>query len=162
MRHCMATTGASRAMVVMVITVLGTLGCAHPQPVGQGAAPSDDDGLRDQIVAHERAGMEALKVGDLATFAASIAEEAVFVDAQGPATKAEVVAHTAEFRLSTYAMADVRFIRLSRDAGLIAYTLTESGTSHSRTFSARVHVTSVWRERNGTWLCEFSQETLAR
>jgi len=56
--------------------------------------------LRDQIVAAERAELDALKSGDHAAFAALIADEAVFVDAAGAASKAELVKHVADFRLT--------------------------------------------------------------
>jgi hypothetical protein len=56
----------------------------------------------------------------------------------------------------------VKFIPLSAESGLIVYMLTESGTSHGKDFTARVHVSSLWIKRDGKWLCEFSQETGAR
>jgi ketosteroid isomerase-like protein len=120
------------------------------------------DALREQIIAQERAGLDALKAGDLAKFGASTAEDAVFVDAHGPATKAEIMEHTAEFRLHDYTMSDVRFIPLSSESGMIIYLVTESGTSHGKDFSARAYVSSLWRKRGGKWLCEFSQETGAK
>ena len=119
-------------------------------------------GMRDEIVAQERAGLEALKIGDIAAFGASMAEDAVFVDASGPAGKAQVVKNVAGFRLLDFTMADLRFVPLSADTGLLVYTLQESGTTHGKEFSARVHVASVWSKHSGKWLCEFSQETAAK
>src|SRR5271167_4064475 len=81
-------------------------------------------GLQEQIMAQERAGLDALKTGDLAAFANSTAEDAIFVDAHVPASKAEVIEHTAEFRLHEYSMDDVRFVPVSADSGLIVYTLS--------------------------------------
>jgi uncharacterized protein (TIGR02246 family) len=118
--------------------------------------------LREQIVAQERAELDSLKTGDLTAFANCLADDAVIVDAQGPAGKAEVVKHTADFRLHEYAMADVRFVPLSADSGLIVYLMTESGTSHGKEFAARVHVSAVWLKRDGRWMCVFSQETAAK
>jgi len=132
-----------------------------PMP-GQSIPATPTDALQEQIVAHERAGLDALKTGDVAIFGASTADDAIFVDAHGPATKAEVMEHTAEFRLHDYTMADVRFVKLSPDSGLIVYMLIESGSSHGKDFTARDHVSSLWLKRDGKWLCEFSQETGAR
>jgi len=148
---------------VSVILLMAALGYAQPQQ----SAPARHenfrgDGLGAQIVAQERAGLDALKTGDLAAFAASTADEAIFVDAHVPASKAEVIEHTAEFRLHEYSMDDVRFVPVSADSGLIVYTLSESGTSHGKEFSARVHVSSLWLRRGGRWLCLFSQETAAK
>jgi len=120
------------------------------------------EGMRLKIVAKEQEGLNALKTGDLAAFANSLAEDAVFVDAHGPASKAEVVEHTAGFRIQEYAMEDVRFVQLSKTSGLIAYTLTEKGTSHGRDFAAKVYVSALWAERGDKWVCVFSQETAAK
>jgi uncharacterized protein (TIGR02246 family) len=119
-------------------------------------------GMRDEIVAQERAGLEALKIGDIAAFGDSMAEDAVFVDSSGPAGKAQVVKNVSGFKLRDFAMTDVRFVTLSTDTGLIVYTLEESGSTHGKEFSARVHVASVWSKHSGKWLCEFSQETAAK
>ena len=119
-------------------------------------------GLKDEIVAQERVGLEALKAGDIAAFGGTIAEDAVFVDASGPAGKAQVVKNVAGFRLRDFAMSEIRFVPLSADTGLIVYLMDESGTTHGKEFSAKVHVSSVWSKRSGKWLCEFSQETAAR
>jgi ketosteroid isomerase-like protein len=148
--------------VCLILILLGTLGYAQSKKPDQPMPESRADALREQIIAQERAGLDALKTGDLAKFGASTAEDAVFVDAHGPATKAEIMEHTAEFRLHDYTMSDVRFIPLSSESGMIIYLVTESGTSHGKDFSARAYVSSLWRKRGGKWLCEFSQETGAK
>lgn len=101
---------------------------------------------------NERAGLDCLKRGDLAAFGDATAEDAVFVDSQGPATKAEVMEHTAGFHLSDYSIEDVRFVPVS----------AECGNSHGHDFKARVYVSSLWAKRQGKWVCLFSQETSAR
>lgn len=40
--------------------------------------------------------------------------------------------------------------------------LTETGTSHGRPFTAKVHVSALWGMRDGKWICLYSQETPAR
>jgi hypothetical protein len=147
--------------VSLILILLVAIGYAQPQKSAE-ASESPTDALRERIVAQERAGLDALKTGDLTVFGASTADDAIFVDAHGPATKAEVMEHTAESRLHDYTMADVKFIPLSADSGLIVYSLTESGASHGKEFTARVYVSSLWLKRDGKWLCEFSHETGAR
>jgi ketosteroid isomerase-like protein len=117
------------------------------------------DTLRDEIVAQERAGLDALKTGDLKAFGDSTADEAVFLDASGPAGKAEVMKNLAGFRLTGFTMSDIRFVPLSRDSGLIVYRLAESGTSHGKDFNGKVNVSALWMKRSGKWVCLFSQET---
>jgi len=120
-----------------------------------------NDSLREQIISKEREELEAIKHGDSAAFATLIADDAVFVDARGTAAKAEVVQNTAEFKLAEYSMDDVKFVPLSPHSGLIAYKLTEKGSSHGHEFSSHVHASALWIERDGKWLCVFSQETPA-
>jgi hypothetical protein len=120
------------------------------------------DKLQSAILAKERQGLDCLKTGNLAAFAALTADDAVFVDAHGPASKAEVVKNTSEFRLDDYTIEDVKFVPLSSKSGMITYKLAESGTSHGKQFKAKVYVSSIWAERKGKWLCLFSQETAAR
>jgi ketosteroid isomerase-like protein len=120
------------------------------------------DALKDEIVAQERAGLEALKTGDLTAFANSTADDAIFVDAAGPAGKEQVMKNVAGFRLREYSITDIRFVALSADSGLIAYRVAESGTSHGKDFAANVFVSALWVRRGGKWMCVFSQETAAR
>ena len=128
----------------------------------QQSTAARESALQEEIVARERRELDALKAGDAAAFADLLADDAVFVDARGTAGKAEVVSHVADIRLRDYAMSGLRFVLLSPDSGLIAYQLTQSGTSHGRDFTAQVYASALWVRRQGRWLCLFSQETAAR
>jgi hypothetical protein len=128
-------------------------------------ARPDEHALQQQIVSKEREELDALKTGNGDVFAGLLGEEAVFLDAHGPASKAEIVKNTAEFRLQEYAMTDVRFLPLSAKSGLIAYRLAEKGTSHGKEFTGEVYVSALWARQgppSGKWICLFSQETAAK
>jgi hypothetical protein len=118
--------------------------------------------MQQQIVSKEREELDSLKTGNMELFASLLADEAVFVDAHGSASKAEVVKNTSDFRLQEYSMEDVRFVPVSETSGLIAYKLTEKGISHGKEFAAQVYVSALWTARGGKWICLFSQETSAR
>jgi len=138
------------------IAIAAGLWMAQPKiSVGAGEA------LQQQIVSQERKELDALKTGDMDVFASLLAEDAVFLDDHGPATKAEVVQHTAGFRLTEYSMEDVRFVLVSANSGVVAYRITEKGNSHGKDFSAQVYISALWAQRAGKWLCLFSQETAA-
>jgi hypothetical protein len=147
MKNC----GVSRGVLAILLTA--AIGLAQPSP---------GNALREEIVAQERAGLDALKIGNVTAFADTLADNAVFVDSQGPASKDVVVKNVADFRLREYTMSDIRFVALSADSGLIVYRLAEGGTSHGREFAAKVNVSSIWLRRNGKWVCLFSQETAAK
>jgi ketosteroid isomerase-like protein len=125
-------------------------------------AQDSQQALRDAIVAQERAELDSLKTGNMTAFANFLADDAVLVDARGSAGKAEVVEHTSHLRLHEYTMSDVLFVPISADSGLIAYNLVESGNSHGKEFTAKVHVSALWAKRGGKWVCVFGQESEAR
>jgi AraC-like DNA-binding protein/ketosteroid isomerase-like protein len=150
--EAMKNSGLSRGVLLVLLAVgLGPAQQAQPAQT-----------LQEEVVAQERAGLDALKIGDLTAFANSLPDDAVFVDAHGAAGKEEVVKNVAGFRLTEFTMTDVRFVALSADSGLIVYRLAESGTSHGKEFAAKVHVSSLWLRRGGRWMCVFSQETAAK
>jgi Icc-related predicted phosphoesterase len=145
-------------MIVRSITLclVFCAACAVAQTV-----QSSQSSIEAQIIAKEREGLEALKVGNLELFANLTADDAVFVDSQGPATKEQVMKNVQYFRLTDYTMQSVKFVSISPTSSLISYKAPEKGTSYGREFTAVVYVSSVWSLRGGRWVCQFSQETLA-
>ena len=123
-----------------------------------GIARSAGPSLEQQVVAKEREELDAIKAGNMTAFADLIAERAVFMDPRGFGTKAEVVEHTADFKLLEYSMEDVKFVPISDKSGLVAYKLTEKGSSHGHEFSGTVYASAVWAKQDGKWVCVFSQE----
>jgi len=132
------------------------------QAQAEKATKTSVQALQEQIVAKERQELEALKSGNTQEFASLIAEEAVFVDPRGTASKAEVVAHIGDFKLLEFSMADIKFVALSETSGVIAYKLTEKGASHGREFTSTAYASAVWVQKDGKWVCVFSQETPGR
>jgi uncharacterized glyoxalase superfamily protein PhnB len=123
---------------------------------------SGEASMEQQIVSKEREGLDALKAGNVELFGKLTADDAVFVDTHGPASKAQVLSNVAGFRIMDYSMEDVRFVLISPKSGLISYKITETGVSHGKEFAAQVYVSSVWAKRGSQWVCLFSQETGAK
>ena len=149
-----------RASRFAVVTFLCACGLAVSGYFARSA--ESDAAMQERIVANERAGLDALKTGDVERFASLLADDAVLVDDHGPASKAQVVKNVGEFRLLDYTMDDIRFVRIADQAGLIVYKLTEHGSSHGREFTVTVYVSTVCAQRAGKWQSLFSQETIAR
>ena len=149
------------AMVVVLVTARDIVQ-AQAKAQTEKIANTKLQALQQQIVAKERQELEALKSGNTQEFASLIAEEAVFVDPRGTATKAEVVGHIGDFKLLEFSMEDIKFVALSETSGVIAYKLTEKGSSHGREFTSTAYASAVWMQRDGKWVCVFSQETPAR
>lgn len=160
---------SSAWIAVAVIAVSSALLSGRPfipiaaaQSVEAHDASAKEGSMEQQIVAKEREGLDALKTGDLARFGNLTADEAVMVDAQGPATKAQVLRNVAGFTLTDYSMEDVKFVPVSTDTGLITYKINEKGVSHGKEFAAGAYVSSLWAKRGNAWVCLFSQETAVR
>jgi hypothetical protein len=147
----------SSVVAIFVVAMAAGLWMARPK-----ITAAANEALQQQIVSHERKELDSLKTGDMDLFASLIADDAVFLNAHGPATKSELVKHTANFRLEEFTMEDVRFVPVSANSGLITYKLTEKGNSNGTEFSAQVYVSALWTERASKWVCLFSQETAAR
>jgi len=159
-------SGLITVAVITISSVLvgerSTTPVAAAQSIESHDASAKEDSIEQQIVSKEREGLDALKTGDLERFGNLTADEAVMVDAQGPATKAQVLKNVAGFTLTEYSMEDVRFVPVSASTGLITYKITEKGVSHGKEFAAQAYVSSVWTKRGTKWVCLFSQETAVR
>ena len=136
--------------------VAADLASASPSPT------TEQNSVGQQILSNERAELDALKAGDFTTFGNLIADEAVFVDALGTASKAEVLKHTEGFKLVDYKIEDEKYLPISADTGMISYYVTEKGVSHGKEFTAHVYVSALWTKRANDWVCLFSQETAAK
>jgi hypothetical protein len=91
-----------------------------------------------------------------------LADEAIFLNTTGPAPKADVVKHVADFKLLEYSMEDIRYVPVNEHTGLIIYKLNQKGSSGGREFSSTAHISALWTLRNGKWVCLFSQESPSR
>ena len=118
--------------------------------------------LQAEIVAKERQELETLKNGKVQEFADLLAEEAIFVDSHGSASKAEVVGHLNDLKLVEYSMADIKFVPVSPQSGVIAYRLTQKGRENGKDFADTVYVSALWIKRSGKWVCLFTQESPAQ
>jgi len=158
---------APALILIAVATLSGALLLARPKTFAAEIFASRDSAAKDgsmeqQIVSKERQELDALKTGDLELFGNLTADDAVFVDEHGPASKAQILKNVAGFRITDYSMEDVRFVPISAKSGLISYKISEKGISHGKEFTAQVYVSSVWAERGSKWVCLFSQETPAK
>ena len=154
-------------IILKLVAALGIVGSLYSVPqrtiIAQAQAPSSTNdataSLQQQIVAKEREGLDALKTGKLDTFGKLTADEAVMVDAQGQATKTQVLQNVGEFKLTDYSIEGLKFVPVSATTGLISYKITEEGVSRGHEFMAKAYVSSLWTKRPGGWMCLFSQET---
>jgi hypothetical protein len=82
---------ASTLIAVAVIGFSSALLLVSKTSVAAAQSVESHDSLQQQIVDKEREGLDALKAGDVERFGNLTADEAIMVDAQGPASKAQVL-----------------------------------------------------------------------
>jgi ketosteroid isomerase-like protein len=159
----------SRLILIALMAASGAILLGRPRALaaaygvtGSSASQASESALEDQIVAKEREGLDALKAGNVELFGKLTADDALLLDAHGPASKAQVLQNVAGFTLTDYSMEGMKFIPLSGDSGLISYKISEKGNSHGKEFTAQAYISSIWARRAGNWVCLFSQETAAR
>ena len=149
------------AVAGMMISALPASRNILAAPSQKAAAPSVQS-LQNEVVARERQELEALKNGKIQEFADLMAEDAIFVDSHGTASKAEVMGHINDLKLVEYSMADVKFVPVSPDSGVIAYKLTQKGREQGKDFADTVYASALWVKRSGKWVCLFTQESPAQ
>jgi ketosteroid isomerase-like protein len=116
--------------------------------------------LLDQITAQERKRWDARKAGSTAAFADLIAEDAVFVDSRGPEGKAAIVQRASDTKLKDYFMDNAKLVTFTATSGLITYKMTEKTiVGKNKEASNDFFVSAFWVQRDGKWLCVFSQES---
>jgi uncharacterized protein YndB with AHSA1/START domain/ketosteroid isomerase-like protein len=116
--------------------------------------------LLEQITAQERKRLDARKAGSTAAFADMIAEDAVFVDSRGPEDKAAVVEHASDSKLKDYFMDTVKLVYNTATSGLITYKRTEKTIAgKNKEVASDFFVSVFWVQRDGKWLCVFSNES---
>ena len=115
--------------------------------------------LLEQLTAQERKRWDARKAGSTAAFADLIAEDAVFVDSRGPEGKAAVVQHASDSKVKDYFMDNVKLVTYTATSGLITYKMTEKTIAgKNKEVASDFFVSVFWVQRDGKWLCVFSQE----
>lgn len=100
--------------------------------------------LQADIVAKERQELEALKNRNVQEFSDLLADEAIFMDSHGSATKTEVVTSLNGMKLFEYSMADIKFVSVSPQSGVIAYKLTQKGREQGKDFADTVYASALW------------------
>jgi ketosteroid isomerase-like protein len=138
----------------------GLRAVAADPPAASPTATTAETSLGQQILSKEREELDAQKAGNFNAFGNLIADEAVVVDGDGPASKAEMIKRSEGIKLSEYSINDEKFLPISADTGLISYYITAKGTlSNGKLFTAAVYVSALWTKRGNDWVCLFHQET---
>lgn len=112
------------------------------------------------IEAKERQSWEHLKAKNWDAFAATLADDFVFVGGPGVFGKTETVDTLKKMELLEYTLTDMRFLKVNPDLAVITYTATEKSTYEGKTTQGKpVRNSTAWINRGGKWLVAYHQES---
>jgi hypothetical protein len=140
---------------------LAGLGLAAGLPARAQNAPPE---LREELMALEREGWEALKERDRPTMRRLLADDALLIFSDGARYyKSQLLEHMLDYRLDSYSIdPNYGMRRLDLDVAALIYRVTSRGAARfDRTETSKVLVTSLYVRRDGRWRSVLYQETPA-
>jgi len=112
------------------------------------------------IEAKERQTWEQIKSKSWDAFAATLADDFVFVGGPGLGNKTEAVDALKKMELLEYTLSDFRFVKVDADLAVITYTARDKSTYEGKTSEGKpVRNSTAWANRGGKWLIVYHQES---
>ncbi|HSE32006.1 MAG TPA: nuclear transport factor 2 family protein [Pyrinomonadaceae bacterium] len=111
-------------------------------------------------VAKEKGVWAAFEKQDYKGFGDMLDEQALLVQGDGVYDKAGILKGIEGFIPKDVVFSDWKFISLDKDAAVISYKQSFSGTANGQAIPpSTIYATSAWINRNGKWLAIYHQET---
>jgi hypothetical protein len=111
-------------------------------------------------MAKEKGVMAAFEKQDYNGFGEMVDPQALLVVGDGVHDKAGIMKDIQGFVPKDVVWSDWKFISLDKDAAVIAYKQTYSGTANGQAIPPQtIYASSAWVNRNGKWLVIYHQET---
>ena len=121
---------------------------------------SNDDKVKAQIIAIEKAGWEAWKNKDAKWFQANMTEELLDVTSDGVFSKEQVVKSApTDCNVKSFSLNNFKFVMLSKDVALMTYTATQDAVCSGKKVPSQVRSTVNYVKRDGKWLEALYMET---
>ena len=140
-------------MILMIVVSVSSVA------FGQ-AKMSNDDKVKTQIIAIEKAGWEAWKNKDASWTKNNVTEEFMLVNSYGVSNKAETIKSTAtDCEVKSYSLDNFKFVMSGKDTALMTYTAMQDGVCSGQTIPAKVRSSVVYVKRGAKWLEAFYMET---
>src|SRR5215207_9219063 len=112
------------------------------------------------IEAKERQSWEQIKSKSWDAFAATLADDFVFVGGPGVLGKAQTLEGLKGVELLEYTLSDFRFVKVDADLAVVSYTATDKSTYEGKTTGGKpIRNSTAWVSRGGKWLVVYHQES---
>jgi hypothetical protein len=126
------------------------------------ASPSwSDDSTAQEVGKAIESLNKAFAKGDAKAMKALMAADHVAVTAYygGPRTRDEQLKNLPDLKITEYKAGKMQVSLLGKDAALIRYPLTQTGTWKGKEIPRKSYASAIWVRRDGKWFERFYQET---
>lgn len=156
-----------KKLLVIVSALIVAAACAAPPTTptantNSAATPSTTSLSEADAIAKEKATWAALEKKDMTTFASMLASD--YVEVRDKVyDKASVLEDLKTLDLANATFSDWKVINIDKDAVLLTYNATIKATSKGKEVPPGPYRSSaVWVNRDGKWVANYYQETLAK
>ena len=114
-----------------------------------------------KLMADEKLMMDAIVKHDAKTFFALIAPGAMSIDEGGLAPVEDFRKSFDQVKVDSQTATEMKVISLGANTVLVTYKLAQKGSYMGQPLPPVVYATTVWKNKNATWLAVFHQESTA-
>ncbi|MCU1283963.1 MAG: hypothetical protein JWO13_313 [Acidobacteriales bacterium] len=134
---------------------------AKPVPPPTGASQRVDDML-DSFQMMEQGFWKAWKNRDVKPFAQHLSPDAIMIDDNGIAERADILKSIGGCDVKNYSLSDFKLTKVDSDAALLTYKVTSvDATCGGKKVPENILAASLFKKVGGTWTELFHQETAA-
>jgi hypothetical protein len=150
--------------VLMMMAATVALGQAANQNsnAAQNKTATGADAVEQTIIAKEKQITEALIKKDAKTFDMLVASDGMLNGADGriPVSAFKAIAFGPNWTLTSSTVDEPQVIMIDKDAAILTYKSTGSGTFNGKTESGTSYATTIWARRGNEWKAIFHQESM--
>jgi hypothetical protein len=150
--------------VIVLLALFASFGSSPlaAQTDGSGGPISNDESLKDELVARVDAFMKAWEKQDATALRATLAPDFLYVTSRGAAPREGVVgALTHACTLTSYSLSDVRIVPISTNSAALVYKIHQTASCAGHPDPPVVQNTDTLVRREGKWLFLLTTSTPA-
>jgi hypothetical protein len=136
-----------------VVAVVAPL-TAHAQ-----SAPTTQSAIAKDLIAKERAAIDAFAKMDLKRYYQAIGWEGVLADPMGTLRTTEQSNMMAQTRIDNYNLDDFQVVWLGESSAVVTYRWTGKATRFGQPLPPNMIASTVWTRRGDNWVVASHQET---
>ena len=161
-------TGRASGLAVLFVAGIALAACQPAEPSGDGgdmaaAREAQSSVSSEQIIQMERGLWEALAAGEHEAFAEHIADDLTLIGGEGVIGKQEFMSSLEGASMESYEVGDFQVTMPGSGVAIVTYSYSETFRPADADSAVDYSgwATSVWENRDGTWLTVLHQSSEA-